>query len=113
MATKGNAIFLVYADVDSTHDEELNAWYNTEHLPDLLKLPGFLSAARYAATKGGPKYLAAYELASADGAREGVGDAGMAQAARGLLGTLRPHARRHDAFGRLARRVSSHLPVTP
>ena len=66
MATKGNGIFLVYADVDPKHDEEFNAWYNTEHLPDLLKLPGFLSAARYAAIKGGPKYLAAYELASAD-----------------------------------------------
>src|SRR5262249_16458250 len=36
------------------------------HLPDLLKLPGFLSAARYVAVKGGPRHLAAYELASVD-----------------------------------------------
>jgi hypothetical protein len=63
---KGNGIFLVYTDVDATHEEEFNAWYNTEHLGDLLKLPGFLDAARYVAVKGGPKYLAAYELASAD-----------------------------------------------
>ena len=66
MAKKGNGIFLVYADIDPTFEEEFNAWYNTEHLPDLLSLPGFLDAARYVAYKGGPKYLAAYELASAD-----------------------------------------------
>jgi hypothetical protein len=66
MAKKGNGIFLVYADVDPAHEEEFNAWYDTEHLGDLLKLPGFLDAARYAAVKGGPSYLAVYELASAD-----------------------------------------------
>lgn len=66
MAKKGNGIFLVYTDIDPTHDEEFNAWYDTEHLADLLRLPGFLDAARYVAVKGGPKYLAAYELESAD-----------------------------------------------
>ena len=66
MAKKGNGIFLVFTDVDPKDEEEFNAWYDTEHLGDLLKLPGFLDAARYVATKGGPKYLAVYELASAD-----------------------------------------------
>jgi hypothetical protein len=66
MAKKGNGIFLVYTDIDAKHDDEFNAWYNTEHLADLLKLPGFLDAARYTAVKGGPKYLAVYELATAD-----------------------------------------------
>ena len=66
MAKKGNGIFLVFTDIDPKWEEEFNAWYDTEHLPDLLKLPGFLDAARYVATKGGPKYLAVYELASAD-----------------------------------------------
>jgi antibiotic biosynthesis monooxygenase (ABM) superfamily enzyme len=66
MAKKGNGIFLVFTDIDPKHEEEFNAWYNTEHLGDLLKLPGFLDAGRYVAAKGGPKYLAIYELASAD-----------------------------------------------
>src|SRR5262245_8764291 len=66
MPKKGKGIFLVYTDVDASHDDEFNAWYNTEHLPDLLALPGFLDAARYAAVKGGPKYLAVYELETAD-----------------------------------------------
>ena len=67
MAKKGNAILLVYTDlVDDKYDEEFNAWYDTQHLPQLLGLPGVLDAARYVAVKGGPKYLAAYELESVD-----------------------------------------------
>lgn len=67
MAKKGRGIFLVYTDlVDPKYEEEFNAWYDTEHLPELLALPGFLDAARYVATRGGPKYLAVYELESAE-----------------------------------------------
>jgi hypothetical protein len=66
MAKKDKGIFLVYTDIDPQYEEEFNAWYNTEHLPELLSLPGFLDAARYVAYKGGPKYLAAYELADAE-----------------------------------------------
>ena len=65
MAHKGQGVLLVYMDLmDPKYEEEFNAWYNTEHLPELLALPGVLDAARYVATKGGPKYLAAYERAA-------------------------------------------------
>jgi hypothetical protein len=67
MAKKGRAIYLVYTDLaDDRHDEEFNAWYNTRHLPQLTAIPGILDAARYVAVKGGPKYLAVYELGSVD-----------------------------------------------
>jgi len=67
MAKKGSAILLVYTDlVDEKYDEEFNAWYDTQHLPQLLALPGVLDAARYVAVKGGPKYLAAYEVENTD-----------------------------------------------
>jgi hypothetical protein len=66
MAKKGHAIYLVYTDlVDDRQDEEFNTWYNTRHLPQLTAIPGILDAARYVAVKGGPKYLAVYELESA------------------------------------------------
>src|SRR5262245_7317054 len=65
MARKGQAIFLVYTDLsDPKYEEEINAWYNTEHLPQLLAHPGFWDAAGSVSTRGGPKYLAAYELPS-------------------------------------------------
>jgi hypothetical protein len=66
MAKKGRGIFLVYTDIDPVHEDEFNAWYNTEHLPELLSLPGFLDAARYVAYKGVPRYLAVYELEGAE-----------------------------------------------
>ena len=66
MPTKGTGIFLVYTDIDPQHEAEFNDWYNTEHLPELLAVPGILAAARYEAVKGGPKYLAVYEIESTD-----------------------------------------------
>ena len=64
MAQKGRGIFMVYVDIDAQHVQQFNEWYNKEHLPELLSVPGILSAARYEALKGGPQYLACYELES-------------------------------------------------
>ena len=48
-------------------EEEFNAWYDTEHLPERLAIPGFRSARRWVADvgPGEGKYLATYELDSA------------------------------------------------
>ena len=61
---KGTALLMVFVDIEPEYDADFNAWYNVEHLNDLLKLPGFLNAGRYEALKGGPRYLACYELES-------------------------------------------------
>lgn len=48
-------------------EEEFNAWYDTEHLPERLAIPGFRSARRWVCPDAGPgegKYLATYELDS-------------------------------------------------
>ncbi|MBI2871785.1 MAG: hypothetical protein HYY00_01175 [Chloroflexi bacterium] len=63
-AKKGTGLLMVWADVPADKEEEFNRWYNEEHIGDLLAIPGVLSAARYVAVKGGPKYLAYYELES-------------------------------------------------
>lgn len=61
---KGTGLLLVYVDIDPEHEADFNAWYDEEHVNDLHALPGFLDAARYQALKGGPRYLACYELES-------------------------------------------------
>ena len=96
MAKKGKGIFLVYADIGAEHEKEFNDWYNTEHLPELLAVPGILSAARYQAVKGGPKYLAVTHA---------VGTAGLSE--RDWIG---PHAdrRRADLPGRLGSAGARH-----
>jgi hypothetical protein len=59
---KGTGLLMVWTDVPAEHEAEFNRWYNEEHLAERLSVPGFLSAARYEAVRGGPKHLAYYEL---------------------------------------------------
>jgi hypothetical protein len=60
--TRGTGLLMLWTDIDPEHDAAFNRWYDEEHLERLLSVPGFLSAARYMAIRGGPKYLAMYEL---------------------------------------------------
>ena len=53
MAQKGRGIFMVYVDIDAPHVQEFNEWYNKEHLPELLSVPGILSAAPLRGGQGG------------------------------------------------------------
>ncbi len=57
MAQKGRGIFMVYVDIDAQYAPEFNDWYNEEHLPELLSVPGILSASRYEAVKGWAEIL--------------------------------------------------------
>jgi hypothetical protein len=43
-------------------DSDFNDWYDTEHIPARLAIPGFARATRYRAIDGEPEYLAVYEL---------------------------------------------------
>jgi hypothetical protein len=61
---RGTGLMMVWCDVPAEAEEEFNHWYNTEHLQELLSVPGVLNAARYEATSSGPKHLAMYELES-------------------------------------------------
>jgi hypothetical protein len=60
--TRGTGLLMAWTDVDPAHENEFNRWYDEEHIGHLLTVPGFLTAARYRALRGGPKYLAMYEL---------------------------------------------------
>jgi len=60
--TRGTGLLMAWTDVDPAQEAAFNAWYNEEHMGRLGKVPGFLSGARYVALRGGPRYLAMYEL---------------------------------------------------
>ncbi len=47
-------------------EHEFNAWYDGEHVPVRLALPGFLAARRYTVVQGSPKYAVAYYLTGLD-----------------------------------------------
>jgi hypothetical protein len=64
--TRGTGLLMVWADLDPEYEAEYHRWYDEEHIARLLAVPGFLSAGRYVALKGGPKNLALYELEAAE-----------------------------------------------
>jgi hypothetical protein len=47
-------------------EQEFNRWYDHTHLPEVLALPGFVSAQRYELVGDRPSYLAVYELETDD-----------------------------------------------
>jgi hypothetical protein len=50
--------------IDSTHERELNDWYDREHVAELLSVPGVLAAVRYVEEGSAVKmHRAFYELA--------------------------------------------------
>jgi len=62
---RGKHLLSVYAGIPAEIEDDFNQWYNTQHIPERLAIPGFQQAARYEALKGEPKYLALYELEDA------------------------------------------------
>ncbi len=60
--TRGKHLLAVYADIPAEIEDDFNQWYNTQHIPERLAIPGFQSAVRYESLKGEPKYVALYEL---------------------------------------------------
>lgn len=54
--------YVVITDVEPAVEEEFNAWYATEHLPGLARVPGTVCARRLVRTGASPRYLASYDL---------------------------------------------------
>lgn len=51
-------------EVDPAIEDEFNEWYNEEHMPLMDAVPGTLSARRFRAIGGLPRYVAVYHLES-------------------------------------------------
>lgn len=60
MTNKG--FLLVLMQPPPAFEDEFNAWYDTEHVPERVAVPGFLSGRRYVCIDGHPKYLAMYDM---------------------------------------------------
>lgn len=59
-------LLLVMMECAANDDDEFNAWYDNEHIPERAGIPGFLSASRYVCRSGFPRYLAVYDLETPD-----------------------------------------------
>lgn len=60
-------LYQVHTDIPDDVAAEYNEWYDKEHLPRLVGVPGVVRARRYVAISGeGPRYLTAYDLSDRD-----------------------------------------------
>jgi hypothetical protein len=57
-------VILVSMNVDPTHEDEFNDWYNLEHIPHFNRLDGVITARRFRAIEGEPRYVALYHVAN-------------------------------------------------
>jgi hypothetical protein len=98
----GGKLFLLLERVDCCRDEataaQLNDWYTTRHIPDMLRIPGFVRATRYelyrvlmVEPRSAPRFLTVYEV-SADSAEQ------VAKLHAGAMGKLREDGRLSDWF---------------
>jgi hypothetical protein len=58
----GTGLLVVWTDIAAEYEVEFNEWYDKEHIPQLLGVPGFQTGRRYQAVEG-KKYMAIYQLA--------------------------------------------------
>jgi hypothetical protein len=54
--------YVVEMDVVPEQEADLNAWYDTEHMPGLAACPGSVRARRFRNPDGSPRYHACYDL---------------------------------------------------
>ena len=59
-------VILVSMTPDPEREEEFNDWYNTEHIPFFNRLPGVITARRFRALTGSPRYVALYHVETTD-----------------------------------------------
>jgi len=43
----GNTVLVVTMEVDPANEAEFNKWYNEQHLPERMAIPGYVSARRF------------------------------------------------------------------
>jgi antibiotic biosynthesis monooxygenase (ABM) superfamily enzyme len=63
---KDGALMMMMTDVAGEHEAAFNRWYNEIHIPELMTLPGFISAERFRQVGEGMRYLALYRLRDVD-----------------------------------------------
>jgi hypothetical protein len=59
---EAGGLLLSAMNVDPAAEADFDAWYESEHIPQLLQVPGCLAARRFRVTSGAQRHLALYHL---------------------------------------------------
>ncbi len=104
-------LYVVQMDIPPEHEADFNRVYDTEHVPNLLKVPGVHGCARYrlesSEVAAVPRYAAVYEIDSPEVVTSAAWNA--AAELGDWASKIRPHAtnRTRSIFKRIA--GSSHF----
>ena len=55
-------VLLSQMECPASLETEFHDWYEREHIPERIRVPGFLGAARYEVVGEGPRFLARYNM---------------------------------------------------
>ena len=64
--SRETGVLAVFNNVDTEDRAEYDEWYQKEHVPERVGVPGFRSGRRFRARGCDPEYLSVYEVASPD-----------------------------------------------
>jgi hypothetical protein len=91
-------VLLVHSNPAPGREDEYNAWYDDEHLEEVLAVPGFVAARRYRVADAEQaatteyRYIAAYEIhGDLQGAMKRLGEAVEARAVKPSPTMQEPH----------------------
>jgi len=59
-AVTSHGMLFVASDINAEDEADFNAWYDREHVEERVRMQGVISAARYSAVSGKPRYLGLY-----------------------------------------------------
>lgn len=62
MALKGTGVLAIWNGIAGGADEEFLEWHVKEHMPERVRVPGFLRGRRYGAVDAHPAYFNFYEV---------------------------------------------------
>ncbi len=62
----GPGLLAIWNAITPEHEARFNAWYDGEHIPERLALPGFLAARRYRDAGSPQRYCALYDTDSTE-----------------------------------------------
>ncbi len=66
MGLPGGAVLAMWWDIPPAARAEFEDWHSHEHMPERLRIPGFVRGIRWSSHGGQPSYYVHYEVASLD-----------------------------------------------
>ena len=61
---KETVLYIVRSFVDGKVEKQWDVWHSKQHVPEVLKQPGFLGASKYRDARSNGEYWTLYELES-------------------------------------------------